>query len=368
AWPITQPVRVPTKVTEVGRKLPGTGAGPAGTAELAAAEALPEALLLAEGTVDRLWAPAGAAAGFGFSTGRLTTWGTVTAAATITAAEPAVMASLRYLRRRALRLISSNVPGGGGRGSIRWLSQASTSSCRSGIALPQHGLQPGPRREQVRLDGALRPPQQRGDLPDPEPPVVVQQERVAQPRRQRGDEVAHVHVLYRVGHLVQRRARGDAADGPPLPFGLAPVVAYQVGRDHIEVALRAVHPGPPGQQPDERLGRDLVRGVVVVDQAPDPAGQLGVDALEQLFDGVRVDPSTLASGAHRISLDEVPGRWERRGLASRSPARHEHHVGAGRGVLENTRVIRQLLPHSCSGEAARRSLLAGACSLPTALL
>jgi hypothetical protein len=33
-----------------------------------------------------------------------------------------------------------------------------------------------------------------------------------------------------------------------------------------------------------------VRGVVVVDQPPDPAGQLGVDALEQLFDGVRVDP------------------------------------------------------------------------------
>ena len=45
AWPITQPVRVPTKVTEVGRKLPGTGAGPVGTAELAAAEALPEVLL-----------------------------------------------------------------------------------------------------------------------------------------------------------------------------------------------------------------------------------------------------------------------------------------------------------------------------------
>ena len=36
AWPITQPVRGPTKVTEVGRKLPGTGAGPDDTAELAA--------------------------------------------------------------------------------------------------------------------------------------------------------------------------------------------------------------------------------------------------------------------------------------------------------------------------------------------
>ena len=61
-------------------------------------------------------------------TGRSTTCGTVTAAATITAAVPAVMASLRYLRRRARRLIRSNVPGGGGSGSIRSLSQASTSS------------------------------------------------------------------------------------------------------------------------------------------------------------------------------------------------------------------------------------------------
>ena len=38
AWPITQPVRVPMKVTEVGRKSPGTGSG-TGTAELAAADA-----------------------------------------------------------------------------------------------------------------------------------------------------------------------------------------------------------------------------------------------------------------------------------------------------------------------------------------
>ena len=130
AWPITQPVRVPTKVTEVGRKLPGTGAAN-GTAELVTGEALPEACRPADGVTlaGLLWAPAaGAAVGFGFSAGRLTTWGTVTAAATITAADPAVMASLRYLRRRALRLIRSNVPGGGGSGSIRSLSQASTSS------------------------------------------------------------------------------------------------------------------------------------------------------------------------------------------------------------------------------------------------
>ena len=64
--------------------------------------------------------------GFGFSTGKLTTWGTVTAAATITAAEVAVIASLRILRRRARRLISSKVPGGGGSGLMRSLSQSSS--------------------------------------------------------------------------------------------------------------------------------------------------------------------------------------------------------------------------------------------------
>jgi len=61
-----------------------------------------------------------------------TALGTVTAAATMTAAELAVMASLRNLRRRARRLIRSNVPGGGDSGSIRSLSQASTSLSRSG--------------------------------------------------------------------------------------------------------------------------------------------------------------------------------------------------------------------------------------------
>ncbi len=177
----------------------------------------------------------------------------------------------------------------------------------------------------------------------------MQQERVAQPRGQRGDEVAHVHVLHGIGDRVEGRARGDPADGPPLPFGLAPVVAYQIGGDHIKVTLRAFHPGPPGQQPDECLGRDFVRGVVVIDQAPDPAGELGVNALEQLCGSVGVAPVSLASGPHRISLDDVPGRRaERRDRTPRAPAaRHEHHVGAGRGVLENTRVIRQHLPHFC---------------------
>jgi hypothetical protein len=64
----------------------------------------------------------------------------------------------------------------------------------------------------------------------------------------------------------------------------APVVPDQVGGDHVEVAALAVHPGPPGQQPDEGLGRDLVGGVVVIDQAPAPAGELEADVREQLLD------------------------------------------------------------------------------------
>ena len=136
AWPITQPVPVPAKVTEVGRKSAGTGAG-TGTAELAAGADPPRLLLPVGVAADDCPCPACAAdVGPGLSTGNLTTWGTVTAAATMTAAEVAVMASLRYLRRRARRLISSNVPGGGGSGSIRPLSQASTSLRRSAITFP----------------------------------------------------------------------------------------------------------------------------------------------------------------------------------------------------------------------------------------
>src|SRR6202034_4170917 len=108
----------------------------------------------------------------------LTTCGTVIPAATITAAAPAVIASLRYLRRLARRLISSNVPGRGGSGSIRPVSQESTSSLcrswRSGIAFPQRRLQPGTRGEQVRLDRALGPVQQGRDLPDREAGIVMQ--------------------------------------------------------------------------------------------------------------------------------------------------------------------------------------------------
>src|SRR5579863_610817 len=175
-------------VTELGRNLPGTGA-------YSGAVRCPLAALVAVG---------------GLSTGRLTICGTATAAATITAAAPAPTASRRYLRRRARFLIRSKVPGGGGSGSIRPSSQESRSSRRSGIAVPQRGLQLGPRREQVGLDRALGPVQQRRDLPDREPAVVVEQERVAQPRRQRGQQVPHVHVLDRVGQLVQGRGGGDA--------------------------------------------------------------------------------------------------------------------------------------------------------------
>ena len=185
AWPITQPVCVPMNVTEVGRKLAGTDAGsdPAGSDGRGVA-ADDSAWPCPVGVAEEECPAAAADVVFGLSTGRLTTWGTVTAAATITAAVVAVMASLRILRRRARRLISSKVPGGGGSGLIRSLSQSSTLSRWSAIAFPQRRLQLGARREQVRLDGALRPVQQRRDLPDPEAAVVVQQKRVAQPRRQ----------------------------------------------------------------------------------------------------------------------------------------------------------------------------------------
>ena len=46
AWPITQPVWVPTKVTEVGRKLSGTDGGTC-TAELADTDDWPEVPLVA---------------------------------------------------------------------------------------------------------------------------------------------------------------------------------------------------------------------------------------------------------------------------------------------------------------------------------
>jgi hypothetical protein len=57
------------------------------------------------------------------------------------------------------------------------------------------------------------------------------------------------------------------------------MISDQIGGDLKNIALRAVQPGPSGQQPDEGLGRYLVGCVVVLDEASDPTGELGVNAL-----------------------------------------------------------------------------------------
>src|SRR5579862_8945341 len=115
ACPITHPVSVPTKVTEEGRKFAGTG-------NLGAAEGLGKVGCDApavsvtpppvRGETERA-PPASAPVTGGLAGVKFTTCGTVIAAATITAADPAVTASLRNFRRRARRLIRSKVPGGG---------------------------------------------------------------------------------------------------------------------------------------------------------------------------------------------------------------------------------------------------------------
>ena len=116
--------------------------------------------------------------------------------------------------------------------------------------------------------------------------------------------------------LITKRARRRLGEGTALPLHLAPVITDQVRGDHVEVALRAVElvdARPLRQQPDERLGGDLVRGVVVVHQPPDPARELRVVSGEQLFRecpsgagaggdggvGARLRPRV---GAHRASL------------------------------------------------------------------
>src|ERR1700677_1168824 len=183
-----------------------------------------------------------------------------TAAATA-AADTMVTASLRTFRRRARRVISSNVPGGGGSGWACWLSPRASGARSSlastvppalpspidrpaaflaALALGQCLLEFGPGMVQVRLDRSLGPFHQRRYLLDAEPGVVVQQERIAKLGGQRGDELAHVHVLGRVGRRFRVAARGDGAHRPALPLGLAPVVPDQVGGDHEEVTLRVV--------------------------------------------------------------------------------------------------------------------------------
>ena len=126
--------------------------------------------------------------------------------------------------------------------SAHCLSRPSVArrSLAAALALCERLLELGPGMVQVRLDRSLRPFDQRRYLLDAEPGVVVEQERVAQPGGQPGDELAHVHVLGRVGRRFGVAARGDVAHRPALPLGLAPVVPDQVGGDHEEVALRVV--------------------------------------------------------------------------------------------------------------------------------
>src|SRR5215469_579247 len=72
-------------------------------------------------------------------------------------------------------------------------------------------------------------------------------------------------------------------DRASLSAPLAPVVADQVGGDPVQVALGVVQLVPAGEQPGERLGCDLMSGVVVIDQPPDPARQPGIAGVEQVL-------------------------------------------------------------------------------------
>jgi hypothetical protein len=103
---------------------------------------------------------------------------------------------------------------------------------------------------------------------------------------------------------------------PPRP---APVVADQVRCDHVEVALRVLQRRPPGEQPGERFGRDLVCGVVVIHQPAHPAGEAGVAGVEQFLCRCPVGGAELA---HGITSGDGPRRsapraQQRRGAATR---------------------------------------------------
>src|SRR5579862_927086 len=98
ACPITQPVSVPTKVTEEGRKCAGTGNTGAAEGEgKVLGRAPPDSVTPPPVRGETEARPASAPATGGFTGVKFTTCGTVTAAATTTAAAPAVTASLRYL-------------------------------------------------------------------------------------------------------------------------------------------------------------------------------------------------------------------------------------------------------------------------------
>src|SRR5689334_5706636 len=288
AWPITHPVFVDTKVTEEAAKLAGTGADVGvGVAELTAGPPVP----LTDGRAGPGEDPCAVAVERGWAMGVLPAGpfrisrGTVIAPASTTTAPAAVSAARPVFRRRARLLICSKVPGCGCKGVTRVSSQVSMSSRGSSMGFPQNRAEPGPRVVQVGLDRAFRPAEHLRHVPDREPCVVVQQERLAQPVGQALDEGADVHVLGRVMDALGRDGGAHRAQRAPLPADLAPVVSDHVCSDHVEVALWVVQGRPPGEQPGEGLGCDFVCGVVVVHQAADPAGQAWIAGMEQFLGG-----------------------------------------------------------------------------------
>src|SRR6516225_2679671 len=178
AWPITAPIPWPTKVTEVGWKLRGTGASEPAGARDAPGDGTglldweltpPLALLVTAGREvgDGVPAATGRCGWPGPGCCSMDAIPGAAAAAAITIAAPATDIVARPTFRRCARwLIRSNVPGGGVSGSTSAFSQASILSCGSLIRAPQRGLEPGARVMQVGLDRALRPAQHHGHLTD----------------------------------------------------------------------------------------------------------------------------------------------------------------------------------------------------------
>src|SRR5579875_1152285 len=362
---MTHPVRGPTKVTDVAAKSGGTGSGPplprpgavpcgAGALDCFSVWPPPDGERVPE------WPTATPLPGglWPICSTEGATCGTTAIAAMTAAAVAADAASLRYLRCRARRLISSKVPGGGGSGSIFSCSHASRPSLRSSIGFSEGGSQPRPRVEKIGLDGPLRTPEQRGDLADPEARVVMEQEHAAHARRQVLDEGAHVHVLRGVRHG-SALGGGDRAQGASFPFRPSPVVSYQVGCDHVKVALRVVERGPPGEQPGERFVRDLVRGLVIVDKPPYPSGQPGVGAAEQLFSGRPVGPAEPGhrhppAGCRRGTGVARGLRFPRAPWGTQVPRGHSHGIAAQPGqrpCLGSPDIVNEIFQRSTTHSA-----------------
>src|SRR5215470_20058686 len=181
---MTQPVLVETNVTEEAAKLGGTEASVGegfGVAVLAWGPEVPEGdgwAGLDEARCTGVGEP-DCASGVSPTCLASTIRGTNTAPAATRAAPAAAMAACLSLRRRARFLTCSKVPGRGSKGVTRSSSQVSTSSRGSSMGFPQHSAEPGACVVQVGLDRALRPPKHLRDVPDREPGVVVQQERLA---------------------------------------------------------------------------------------------------------------------------------------------------------------------------------------------